>query len=142
MLDLQRLPDWRVRLDDMINDVRRKPYAIGTFDCGPSFTGRAVEAVTGVNVLAPYAGRYSTEDEALALIFDEGPELPDIVASMLPEYAHASEAKVGDLAAIPISGPFGWALGVVNGERIFVLRGDGLGTIGLLAAKRAFRVGR
>ena len=141
MLDLQRLPDWRVRLDDMINDVRRTPYLIGTFDCGPSFAGRAVEAVAGVNVLGHYAGRYATEEEALMLVVEDGPELPDLVAKLLPEYAHASEAKVGDIAAIPIGGPFGWALGVVNGERIFVLRGDGIGTIGLLAAKRAFRVG-
>ncbi len=34
-----------------------------------------------------------------------------------------------------------YALGVVNGERIFVLRETGLGTVDLLDAKRAFKVG-
>ena len=44
-------------------------------------------------------------------------------------------------AAIPADDGFGFTLGVVNGERIFVLRPDGFGTVDLLAAGRAFRIG-
>jgi hypothetical protein len=66
--------------------------------------------------------------------------LADMVAVMLPEI-HPSEARIGDIAAIEIDTPFGYALGVVNGERVFVLREDGMGTVDLLDAKRAFRVG-
>ena len=50
---------------------------------------------------------------------------------------------IGDIAAIPVDGPFGYALGVVSGARIFVFGAayDRLGTVDLLTAKRAFRVG-
>jgi hypothetical protein len=142
MLDLQRLPDWRVRLDDMINDVRRKPFEWGAMDCGPAFTGRAVEAITSVNYLAAFIGGYSTVAEAVALMEGEGfTDLADLVASLLPEHEHASQAKVGDIAAVPTDGPFGWSLGIVGGERIFAMHKVGLVTVDFLTAKRAFRVG-
>jgi adenosyl cobinamide kinase/adenosyl cobinamide phosphate guanylyltransferase len=56
-----------------------------------------------------------------------------LVASLLPEIAPAF-AQRGDVAAV------GDALGVVDGEMIFVLREDGLGLVPLTAATRAFRI--
>ncbi|MET3602224.1 DUF6950 family protein, partial [Martelella mangrovi] len=47
----------------------------------------------------------------------------------------------GDVAAIPSNDGFGFTLGIVNGERIFVLRPEGFGTVDLLAASRAFSIG-
>ncbi len=43
---------------------------------------------------------------------------------------------------MPADGPFGFSLGVVSGSRIFVFGQayDGLGTLDLFEAKRAFRV--
>jgi hypothetical protein len=142
MIDLRRLPDWRSHLDDMINEVRRTPFEWGAMDCGPAFTGRAVEAITGTNYLGAFAGRYSTVAEAVALMEAEGfNDLADLVASLLPEYEHASQSKVGDIAAVPTDGPFGWSLGIVGGERIFAMHKVGLVTVDFLTAKRAFRVG-
>lgn len=68
-------------------------------------------------------------------------DLADLVASILPEI-HPSEAKVGDIAAIPTGTALGHGLGVVNGGgTILVLREEGIGVVGLLSADRAFRVG-
>jgi hypothetical protein len=48
-------------------------------------------------------------------------------------------ARVGDI--IVTDGDDGPAMGVVQGERVYVLTQRGIGTIDLLQAKRAFRVG-
>ena len=52
-------------------------------------------------------------------------------------------ASVGDIAAIEIDTGGIYALGVVQGPRIYVVRpGEaGMGTVDLLAAARAFKVG-
>ena len=78
---------------------------------------------------------------ALGVLRNDGfADLGDLVASVLPEI-HISRGRIGDVAAIPADDGFGFTLGVVNGERIFVLRPDGFGTVDLLAAGRAFRIG-
>jgi hypothetical protein len=43
------------------------------------------------------------------------------------------------VAAIRTDDAVGWALGVVDGERTFVLREDGLGTVVTLTVDRVFR---
>ncbi len=142
MIELTRVPDWRGRLNEFLNEVRRTPFAWSAFDCGPAFTGRAVEAVTGVDVCSAYRGQYASAGEAVRLVERAGfDDLADLVASILPEYEHPSQAKVGDIAAVKTDGPFGWSLGVVNGERIFVLHETGLVTVDFLTASRAFGVG-
>ncbi len=139
---MKRLPDWRQRFEAAIDDIRRTAFAWGTHDCGPALAGRIVLAVTGVDVAAPYRDQYRTASEAVRLIREAGfNDLADLVASILPEI-HPSQARIGDIAAFSIEGsPLGSALGVVNGERVFVLRPEGVGTMGLLQAHRAFKVG-
>jgi len=142
MQTLVRRDDWRSRLEAAIDAVKAVPADwTKQADCGPHLTGRMVEAQTGVDVAAPFRGRYTTAAGALRVMKAAGfDNLGDLVASLLPEI-HPSQAGVGDIAAIADETPFRYALGVVDGERIFVLRPDGLGTVDLLAAERAFRVG-
>lgn len=139
--DLVRLPDWRVRFEAEIDAMWRTPFAWGTHDCGPGLAGRMVEAVTGADLAAEYRGRYKTAKGALGVMRRAGfTSLADVAASMLPEI-HPSQAKIGDIAAVETDTPFGFALGVVNGERVFVLHPAGVATVDLLSCKRAFRVG-
>lgn len=140
---LARLPDWRARLDRAIDDIRGRPFDWATqHDCGIGLAGSVVFAITGTDIAAPWRGAYRTRLGALRAMKRAGfGDLAALVASLLPE-CHSSRARIGDLAACPAATAFGWALGVVNGERIFVLRDDGIGTIGLLDAQRAFRVGQ
>lgn len=139
---MNRLPGWRARFETAVDGIFRKPFDWSTqHDCGMGLCARVVEAVTGEDVGAKYRGGYTTRAGAIRLMKAEGfANLADLVASLLPE-VHPSQAKIGDLAAFPMDTPFGFALGVVNGERVFVLREEGVGTMGLLDATRAFKVG-
>jgi hypothetical protein len=138
---MKRLPDWRTRFDAAIDDMKAKPFAWGEHDCGPGLVGRMVLAMTGEDVARRYRGKYRTARGALGVMRRAGfNTLADMAGSVLPE-VHPSRARVGDIAAFPADTAFGYALGVVNGERVYVLREDGLGTMDLLSATRAFRVG-
>lgn len=138
---LRRLPDWRGRYEAAIDEIMRTPFAWHSHDCGPGLAGRLVLAVTGVDLSAQYAGDYHDATSAARLIRKLGfATLGDLVASMLP-VIHPSRAEIGDIAAMAVDGPIGHALGVVNGERIFVLTETGIGTVDLLDAAMCFKVG-
>ena len=139
---LKRRPDWRARFEAAIDEIKYVPFDWSEqHDCGPGLAGRLVLAMTGEDMVAPWRGSYRTMHGALRVMQNEGFEnLADMVAAMLPEI-HPSRAQVGDLAAFPVDTAFGYALGVVNGERVFVLRPEGIGTMDLLQATRAFKVG-
>ncbi|MFC6490907.1 DUF6950 family protein [Nitratireductor sp. GCM10026969] len=141
MIDLRRIPGWRSRVEAVIDEIKYSPFAWGERDCGPWLVGRVVEAVTGEDLAAPYRGRYRTATGAVRLMQAEGFEsLGDLVASLLPEI-HPSQAKIADIAAFADDSALGFSLGVVNGERVFVMGENHLGTMNLLQAERAFRVG-
>lgn len=141
MQQLVRKKDWRAQFEATIDEIKRTPFEWGVHDCGPSLAGRLVHAMTGVDLAAQYAGTYASEEEAAKIIRDAGfATLGDMVASMLPAI-HPSQARVGDIAAIATDRPCGHGLGVVNGERIFVLTLTGIGTMALAKATMAFRVG-
>ena len=138
---MQRLPKWRGRFEAAIDELKAKPFAWGDHDCGPGLVGNVVMAITGEDVAKPYRGKYFDAKGALRIIKRKGfDNLGDLVASMLPEI-HPSQAKIGDIGAVKMDSPFGYALGVVNGERVFVLMEDGIGTVDLLQCERAFKVG-
>lgn len=138
---MKRLPGWRARFEAVIDDMRLKPFAWHDNDCGPALVGRTVEALTGEDVASPYRDKYHDAASALRLVRASGfDDLADLVASQLPEI-HPSQARIGDVAAFQMDSAFKSALGVVNGERVFVLRPEGIATMDLLQAQRAFRVG-
>lgn len=142
MTELSRLPNWRARFDAECDRIRLTPFAWGSHDCGPGLAGNLTLAITGVDVAAAYRGRYTTMTGALRVLRNSGfSTLGDLVASMLPEHAHPSVARIGDVVAIASNSAFGHALGVVNGERVFVLTERGIGTVDRSDAVRAFRVG-
>lgn len=143
MQPLKRLPDWRSRFEAAIDEIKRTPFAWAEHDCGPPFAGRIVEALTGIDLAAPYRGRYRSREEALTVMQEAGfDDLADMVASLLPEIEEGPcLARIGDVVTFPVDTEFKSSLGVVNGERVFVLRPEGIGTMELLQAKRAFRVG-
>ncbi|MGD9476152.1 DUF6950 family protein [Shinella sp. G-2] len=138
---LTRLPNWRSRLEAVMDDIRLRPFEWHTHDCGRGLAARVVMAVTGVDIGAQYDGEYHDAASAARLIRSHGfASLGDLVASLLPA-VHPSQAQLGDIAAIRMDGPIGHALGVVNGERILVLMDIGYGTVDLLDAEVCFKVG-
>lgn len=139
---MTRLPRWRRRLEALTDELRRRPFDWSRqHDCALGLSARAVEALTGEDIAASWRGRYRSEKGALLALRKAGfDSVADAAASMLPEVA-PSMAQEGDIAAVPDDGPFGFALGVFVGERVLVLRPDGLATVDRLTAGRAFRVG-
>lgn len=68
---MNRLPDWDRRLARVTEKHMRLPGAWGVSDCVLT-VGEAVEAVTGENPFARFAGRYTTEIGAARVMRKEG----------------------------------------------------------------------
>lgn len=138
---MKRLAGWRSRLEGVVDEYRLSQLDFGKFDCA-IFCARAIEAITGARVGDPAWWRYGSRRGGAKIMLEAGfTNLADLTASVLPEI-HPSQAYIGDIAALESDTEFGYALGVVTGDRIFVVReGAGIGTVDLLAAKRAFKVG-
>lgn len=138
---MERLPQWRGRLEAAIDEIKSKPFSWENNECGTGLVGSIVFAITGEDPAAPYRDKHKDAAGALRTMRKAGfANLGDMVGSMLEEM-HISEAKIGDIAAVKSDSAFGYALGVVNGERVFVLMENGIGTVDLLQCERAFRVG-
>lgn len=136
-----RKPDWRVQFERVIDDIKARPFSWGDRDCLFGLVAPVVNAITdGDPYFASYVGKYKTAKGALSLMKRSGfDNLADAVAAELPEI-HPSQCRVGDIAAIPVDDGFGFSLGIVNGDRVFVMMESRLGTRDLMDAKRAFRV--
>ena len=109
---MTRLPDWRARLNRYVADSARQEFRLGRMDCA-LFAAGAVEAMTGEDPARDLRGRYRRVADGERLLGDL--------------------AEVEDLNGRP-------ALGVVQGERVYVRMPRALGTIPLLSARRAFKV--
>ena len=136
---MKRKTNWRPLLAAYVESVAHTPFAWGSHDCA-LFAAGAVEAMTGEDIAKGFRGRYTTLAGGLRLLKKSGHNTHADLATSLFEEVHPSQAQVGDLAAIEVDG--GMALGVVQGERIYVI-GPGesrLGTVALRQAARAFRV--
>jgi hypothetical protein len=136
-----RLPDWRVRLHAYLHEVWHRPFLWSEHDCA-TFTAGGVLAMTGEDFGAPYRGKYKTLAGGLRMLKKHGFETHADLAASLFEEIHPSMAQVGDLAAVKVDDAGFYALGIVQGSRIYVLRPEtaGIGTVDLLDAERAFRV--
>ncbi|PRD42184.1 hypothetical protein C5748_17110 [Phyllobacterium phragmitis] len=130
---------WRTRLNAELDRSRMMPFAWGTNDCC-TFAARCVLAVTGKDTTAAYSTRYRTAKGALSTLKRAGfDDLTQLAAAHFEEIA-PSLASAGDLAAIR-SDATGWALGVVIGERIVFIGPEGLGSVPVTDAVKAYRVG-
>ena len=132
-----RHPDWQARLVAYLHAARLRPFAYGRHDCC-LFAADAVAAMTGVDIAAPWRGRYTTLRGGIRVLRRSGHR--DHVALAAAHFAEIPplSAQPGDLAVLATqAGP---ALGVVQGEAVYVLGPQGLGLVSLLRAHRAFRV--
>lgn len=139
MIAFPRVDGWRAALNAYISESRRRPFELGTFDCG-LFAADAVLAVTGFDQAADLRGKYTTYSGALKALKSLGFKTHEAMAAALFEEIHPAMASIGDIAVFDTGDEMGVALGVVNGETCFVLRPDGLGILETLQARRAFRI--
>jgi len=134
---LRRLPDWRVRLVAYLAAAARRPFEEGTHDCALFFAGGA-EAMTGVDHAEPYRGRYRTTRGGLRILRRDGFEDHIALAAHHFPAQPVAFAREGDGAAV--STPEGPALGIVQGEGVYVLSPERLALVPLTTATTSFKV--
>lgn len=135
---VKRLDDWREALVKYLEGVKRTPYQPGRHDCA-LFAATAVKAMTGHDYAVPYRGRYTTLRGGLRVLRKDGyDDHIALAADKLPEISPAF-ARAGDLAVVPGEDNLP-ALGVVQGEKVYVLTPGGLSLVSMLSMQRAFEV--
>lgn len=133
-----RRPDWHSRLISYLGGIAAAELAPGHHDCALAFAG-AIEAMTDVDLAAPYRGRYKTFKGGMKLLAKDGWKSPaDYLAAHCPEVEHPAFAHAGDI--VLVNTEEGEAFGLVQGEAIYVLRSDRLGLRPRSDAIRAFHV--
>ena len=93
--------------------------------------------MTGDDPARGWRGYRSLESGRQALAKRGYSDQVALAASLLPEIAPAM-AQAGDVAVV--AGDDGPALGIVQGEMVFVLRREGLAILPRLAIEKAFKV--
>jgi hypothetical protein len=129
---MKRFPDWQVRLNAYVAASARTKF--DDMHCA-AFAAGAVQAMTGEDLSKGWPKDLKAGMKAL-----RRKKIKDHVelAARLLDEAHPAFAQVGDVAAVPVED--GTALGIVQGARIYLIGANGLKTVPLLSATRAFRV--
>lgn len=131
-----RLPDWQARLTAYLAQVREAPFAWGRHDCA-LFVAGAVEAMTGED-LARGVRSYRSKAAGLAALQARGHADHEALAAALLEEVPPLLARPGDV--VVTDGEGGPALGIVQGEQVYLVGLEGLGLAPRSAVRRAFRV--
>lgn len=137
---MERLPNWRVDLFNYMRALRSEPYDLGTQDCW-IFVAGAIQAMVGVDIAAKHRGRYKTVKGALGVMKRSGAaNMAELASQHLEERLSPAFAQIGDVLAIPTDDGFGYALGILVGERVMVLSPNGVDSKDRTEATRAFGV--
>lgn len=138
---LTRVPDWDRALPLVVERHMALPGEWGVSDCLLT-AGDAIEAVTGVDILAEFRGRYSTEIGAARLMRKHGCENVDDVFRVffsLPPVGRLM-AQRGDVGTVMQGGQL--TAGFMT-ERGFAAKGEhGLVFHDITEIVAAFKVGR
>lgn len=140
-MTLTRVPDWDRALPLVIERHMALPGEWGVSDC-MIVAGDAIEAVTGVDPMAPYRGRYKTEAGAARLMRKNGCETVDDFLRKVFGLAPVGRlmAQRGDVGTVMQGGQL--TAGVVT-ERGFAAKGEhGLVFHEVTDIVSAFKVGR
>lgn len=132
-----RLPDWKARLSDYVIAAARRPYVLGQHDCA-LFAAGAVLAARGIDPAADWRGRYDTKLGGLRLLVRAGHADHIAATANVLDEIHPAQAAAGDVGMLTEAGAP--ALGVVQGEMVYVLRPEGLGLVPRERLERAWRV--
>lgn len=136
-----RLQGWEMRLHACVEAARARPYRLGEHDCF-RFACAVVEALTGADLWAPWAGRYRTRLGALRQIHRFGGGGFTEAGTKLFAVAPVAMglARRGDIAEF--ADPDGEQhLGVALGPDVAVLAAGGLTFVKRSACRHVWRVG-
>jgi len=147
MVGPQRLDDWPERLNDFLGAAHGRLFLWGKWDCC-LFSADAVLAMTGIDVGVVFRGKYTTAvGAARAVKRYGGGTLEDAMDKMAAQNRWLSclplMAKRGDVVLVGpkyAPGRFGGAMGIVRGADIACVTEDGLVSIPLDSAVRAWSI--
>lgn len=131
-----RRNDWRPRLISYLARTMAAPFEYGRNDCA-LFVAGAVEAMTGVDHARGWRG-YRSLSRGLAKLQEKGFGDHVALVSSIFEECPVAFAREGDIAVL--NEPAGPALGIVQGEAVYILRHEGVALAPLIKAERAFHV--
>lgn len=130
---------WEGRLIEYIAGCASQPFRPGKMDCGLFFMG-GMEAMTGEDISGPFRGKYRTIAAAMEIAQGLGfADHVEYTASFLDELSSPLLAQRGDCAVVEDENG-NQALGIVQGEYIYLLGLTGLGLAPLTDAVRAFSI--
>lgn len=138
---MKRLSDWRIRYEQQINEIRSVKFNWGSHDCLSGLVAPITQAITGVDAFVQFRGKYKTAKGALSVMRRAGfSNLAELVGNEFVQ-APVAQSQIGDIAAIVVDDGFGYSLGIVNGDCIFVITPNGIETRDLMVAEMIFKVG-
>lgn len=129
----------RSQIYALIAKIKSLGFDLGGHDCAMGWTAPVIQIQTGIDLGAPYRGKYTTFAEAVALLKADGFSSPEDVIAAKFKAIPAAQAQFGDIVAVPGEHD-GWSLGVVLGERIGALLQTGYCTAPRSTASRAYRI--
>lgn len=133
----KKIQGWERRLIDYVAECAASPFRPGKLDCA-LFSAGALEAMTGEHPASDF--NYTTIAGGLRVLRSRGfDDHVAYLATLYPELDNPMMAQRGDIAVVPDKNGTP-ALGVVQGENIYVMTLTGLGVVPLIDAKRVFRV--
>jgi hypothetical protein len=148
---MKRHFQWAQRLHLLVESSKAVTFAWGTYDCG-QFAARAIREMTGVDVAAPYRGKYGDEASAEALFLNGHADLGSFAAAIaaangMPEITPVTYAQRGDLLWVDNGTPahpskYG-ALGIVSldGRYAVCMSETGTKRVHMHRWRRAWKVG-
>lgn len=137
---MQRVDNWKAALTQHLQALKTQPFEWGSNDCCLS-AFKAVEIITGKNLVEKYQGRYSTELGSKRILAKYGHStIKEATTELLGEpLEFPLMASAGDIALLrDVNASL--ALGVVFGHGIYSVGKDGLVVLPITSAEAAWRV--
>jgi hypothetical protein len=134
-----KLVGWEGRLITYLHTVKQTAFRPGTVDCGLFFAG-GVHVITGVDHAGWLRGKYRSIEAGLAMLQKRG--FADHIAyaeSLFEPHSAPIFAQRGD-GAVVIDLDGNPALGIVQGEYVYVMGLNGLGFVPLTNATKALKI--
>ena len=137
---MTRRPDWPTRLAAHLASVKSLPFAWVGNDCC-TFAAGVVQAITGVDAMAPLRGKYTTQAGAARLIKRAG-GLQALVSEHLGQPLQTPAlAGRGDVVLFEMAAPYGpQALGICVGAHLAAPGPAGMVLLPITVAVAAWRV--
>ena len=94
-MDSRRVPNWPLRLDEVVMAARDKSFAYGAFDCA-LFAADCVHAIVAIDYAAELRG-YDSPRAAFQIVKRYGSIEAMVTALLDQEPVHISQARRGDV---------------------------------------------